>query len=154
MLHVETCCQSIFSFFPFVFIYLWLWRAFLFAVRAFSSLAAELRDYPLLPCAGFCCRGFSSCRAQALGRALFSSWAHGLRLCGSEEEKLKFCITSCSFCLCNPACSFQSLDHIGLRKWGLTILGTAAYLAHPCPALCNRPAPANPQTCLITPVRV
>ena len=30
---------------------------------------------------------------------------------GSEEEKLKFYITSCSFCLCNSACSLQSLDH-------------------------------------------
>ena len=28
----------------------------------------------------------------------------------SEEEKLKFYITSYSFCLCNPACSIQSLD--------------------------------------------
>ena len=30
-----------------------------------------------------------------------------------EEEKLTFYITSCSFCLCNSACSLQSLDHIG-----------------------------------------
>ena len=60
-----------------------------------------------------------------------------------EEEKLKFYITSCSFCLCNPACSLQSLDHIGLRKWGLTMLGTGAYLSHLCPALCNCPAHAN-----------
>ena len=30
-----------------------------------------------------------------------------------------------------------------LRKWGLTILGTGAYLPHPCPTRCNRPAPAN-----------
>ena len=29
-----------------------------------------------------------------------------------EEEKLKFYITSCSFCLCNSACSLQSLDHV------------------------------------------
>ena len=50
---------------------------------------------------------------------------------GNEEEKLKFYITSCSFCLCNPACSLQSLDHASLRKWGLTILGTGAYLTHP-----------------------
>ena len=57
--------------------------------------------------------------------------------CPFEEEKLKFYITSCSL---------QSLDHIGLRKWGLTILGTGAYLTHPCPAVCNLPAPANPQT--------
>ena len=57
--------------------------------------------------------------------------------CSIEEAKLKFYITSCSL---------QSLDHVGLRKWGLTILGTGAYLTHPCPALCNLPAPANPQT--------
>ena len=31
----------------------------------------------------------------------------------TEEEKLKFYITSCSFCLCNSACSLQSLDHVG-----------------------------------------
>ena len=31
----------------------------------------------------------------------------------SEEEKLKFYITSCSFCLCNSACSLQSLHHQG-----------------------------------------
>ena len=68
---------------------------------------------------------------------------------GNEEEKLKFYITSCSFCLCNPACSLQSLDHASLRKWGLTILGTGAYLTHPYPALCNHLAPGNPQTCLI-----
>ena len=60
-----------------------------------------------------------------------------------EEEKLKFYITSCSFCLCNSACSLQSLDHVGLGKWGLTMLETGDYLTHPCPALCNCPAPAN-----------
>ena len=32
---------------------------------------------------------------------------------GNEEEKLKFYITSCSFCLCNSAGSLQSLDHVG-----------------------------------------
>ena len=61
-----------------------------------------------------------------------------------EEEKLKFYIIPCSSCLCNPACSFKSLDHIGLRKWGLTILGTGAYFTHPCPTLCNRPSPGEP----------
>ena len=144
MLHVETHCQSIFSFPPFFFIYFWLCRVFLFAVWVFSSLAAEHGDYPVQASH---CRGFSSCGAQALGRSGFMG-----RPCGPEEEKLKLCITSCSFCFCNPACSLQSLDHIGLRKWGLTILGTGAYLAHHCPALCNHPAPANPHTCLIMPV--
>ena len=65
-------------------------------------------------------------------------------LCMREDKKLKFYITSCSFCLCNSACSLQSLDHIGLRKWGLTILGTGAYLIHSCPTLCNRPSPYKP----------
>lgn len=37
----------------------------------------------------------------------------GLRLSEPEEETLKFYITSCSFCLCNSACSLQSLDHVG-----------------------------------------
>ena len=32
---------------------------------------------------------------------------------GNEEEKLKFYITSCSFCHHNSACSLQSLDHVG-----------------------------------------
>ena len=32
---------------------------------------------------------------------------------GELEEKLKFYIISCSFCLCNSACSLQSLDHVG-----------------------------------------
>ena len=73
---------------------------------------------------------------------------------GNEEEKLKFYITSWSFCLCNSAYSLQSLDHVGLRKWGLTIQGIGVYLTHSCTALCNPPAPANPQTHLIMPVRV
>ena len=63
-----------------------------------------------------------------------------------EEEKLKFYITSCSFCLCNSACSLQSLDHEGhvvSESGDLTILETGAYLTHPCPAVCNRPVPAN-----------
>ena len=29
-----------------------------------------------------------------------------------DEEKLKFYIASCSFCLCNSACTLQSLDPI------------------------------------------
>ena len=58
-----------------------------------------------------------------------------------EEEKLKFYITSCSFCLCNPACFLQSLDHIGLRKWELSIVGTGAY---PAAVLCNCPSPCKP----------
>ena len=73
---------------------------------------------------------------------------------GEEEEKLKFYMTSCSFCLCNSACSLQSLDHLDLRKWGLTILGNEAYLTHPCPVLCNCPAPASLQINLIRPVHV
>ena len=74
---------------------------------------------------------------------MFPVWRKGR---GSEEEKLKFYITSCSCCLCNSACSLQSLDHVGhlLSESGdLTILGTGAYLTHPCPALCSCPAPAN-----------
>ena len=69
-------------------------------------------------------------------------WVFTIQL---EEEKLKYYITSCSFCLCNSACSLQSgscRSH-SLRKWGLTVLGTGASLTHPCPALCNCPAPAN-----------
>ena len=63
-----------------------------------------------------------------------------------EEEKLKFSITSCCFCLHNSACSLQSLDHVGhvvSESGDLTVLGTRAYLTHPCPALCNCPALTN-----------
>ena len=62
-----------------------------------------------------------------------------------EEEKLKFYITSCSFCLCNSACSLQNLDHVGhvVPESRLTVLGTGAYPTQPCPALCNHPASAN-----------
>ena len=63
-----------------------------------------------------------------------------------EDNKLKFYIISCSIFLSNSACSLQSLDHIGhivSESGDLTILGTGAYLGHPCPALCNCPAPAN-----------
>ena len=31
----------------------------------------------------------------------------------TEEEKLKFYITSFAFCLCNSACPLQSLDNVG-----------------------------------------
>ena len=61
------------------------------------------------------------------------------------EEEIKCLHNLLLFCLCNSACSLQSLDHTGLRKWGLTILGTGAYLTHPCPALCNRPNPCKPE---------
>ena len=63
-----------------------------------------------------------------------------------EEEKFKFYIASCLFCLCNSACSLQSLDHIGhivLESGDLRTLVAGAYLTHPHPALCNCPAPAN-----------
>ena len=60
------------------------------------------------------------------------------------NEKLKFYITSCLFCLCNSACSLQSLDHEGhVVSEGGDLLGTGAYLTDPCPALCNCPVPAN-----------
>ena len=41
-----------------------------------------------------------------------------MELCGDRqksvaEEKLKFYITSCLFCLCNSACSLKILDHVG-----------------------------------------
>ena len=77
-------------------------------------------------------------------RCCFLQWGIEASRGGNEEEKLKFYLTSCSFCLCNPACSLQSVDHVGLRKWGLTILRTGAYLTHPCPALCNRSSSCKP----------
>ena len=95
---------------------------------------------------------FSPAKYRGRGHAPEGGW----QFCSNsaiEEERLKFYITSYS-CLCNSACSLQSLDHVGLRKWGLIILGTGTYLTHPCPALCNQPAPENPQTHLIMPVCV
>ena len=91
--------------------------------------------------------------SRALSQSMFQAKREG----SIEEEKVTFYIISFSFCLCNSACPLQSLDHVGhvvsrrLRKWGLAILGTGVYLIHPCPALCNRPAPAN---CFIMPVQV
>ena len=46
-------------------------------------------------------------------RWCFLQWVIEASGVGNEEEKLKFCITSWSFCLCNLACSLQSLDHVG-----------------------------------------
>ena len=65
-----------------------------------------------------------------------------------KRKNENFSITSFSFWLCNSACSLQSLDHVGLRKWGLTILGTGSYLTHPCPTLCNHSSPYKPTNLL------
>ena len=46
-------------------------------------------------------------------RWCFLQWVIEATRGGNEEEKLKFYITSCSFCLCNSACSLQNLDHVG-----------------------------------------
>ena len=46
-------------------------------------------------------------------RWCFLQWVIEASRWGNEEEKLKFYITSCSFCLCNSAFSLQSLDHVG-----------------------------------------
>ena len=81
-------------------------------------------------------------------RWCFLQWVIEASRGENEEEKLKFYITFGSFCLCNPACSLQSLDHVCLRMWGLTILGTGAYFTHLCPALCNRPNPCKPANSL------
>ena len=46
-------------------------------------------------------------------RWCFLQWVIEASRGGNEEEKLKFYITSCSFCLCNSAGSLQSLDPVG-----------------------------------------
>ena len=46
-------------------------------------------------------------------RWCFLQWVIEATRGGNKEEKLKFYITSCSFCLCNSACYMQSLDHVG-----------------------------------------
>ena len=56
---------------------------------------------------------------QATVRGVAKCWTRlkrlhtHIRTGGPEEEKLKFYITSCSFCFCNSAGSLQSLDHVG-----------------------------------------
>ena len=55
-----------------------------------------------------------------------SAYLIGLLICISlvimKRKNETFYITASSFCLCNSACSLQSLDHVGLGKWGLAIL--------------------------------
>ena len=52
-------------------------------------------------------------RRLLLGRKVMTNLDSILQSRDIEEQKLKFYITSCSFCLCNSACSLESLDHIG-----------------------------------------
>ena len=59
-----------------------------------------------------------------------------------EEEKLKFYLLL-PLQLTLPLAKSGSHRSRSLTKWGLTLLGTGAYLTHPCPAVCNCPAPAN-----------
>ena len=77
-------------------------------------------------------------------RWCFLQWVTEASREENEEEKFNFYITSCSFCLCNSACSLQSLGHVGhvVLESG-DLLGMGAYLTHPCPALCNCSAPEN-----------
>ena len=71
----------------------------------------------------------------------------------SEEEKLKFYITSFSSCLCNSACHLQSVDHVGhvvsesgdLEYWELEFISLTLVL------LFGITQPL--QTCLIMPVQ-
>ena len=70
----------------------------------------------------------------------YCPWFIFKEICDCQEKKFNFYMTSCSFCLCNSAYSLQSLYHIGLKKCGITILGTGTYLTHPFTALCNRPS--------------
>ena len=75
-------------------------------------------------------------------------------LSSNEEEKLNFYITTCSFCLCNSACSLQSLNQVGhvvsergdLQYQELELISLTLVLLFPT---------AQPlQTCLIMPVHV
>ena len=81
------------------------------------------------------------------------NWCKSVQFSHSEEEKLKFYITSFSFCLCNSACPLQSLDYVGhivsesgdLQYLELEFISLTLVLlfiiAHPL------------QTCLIRPVQ-
>ena len=48
-----------------------------------------------------------------IGISLIISDVEHLFTCLFEEEKLKFYITSFSFCLCNSVCPLQNLDRVG-----------------------------------------
>ena len=61
-------------------------------------------------------RGVAKCQTRL--KRLYTHTRTG----GPEEEKLKFYITSCSFCLCNSAgllAKSGSRRSRSLRKWGL-----------------------------------
>ena len=73
---------------------------------------------------------------------------------GAEKEKLKFYITSFSFCICKLACPLQSLDHIGhvvsesgdFQYWEQEFISLTLVLFF---------AITQPlQTCLIMPVQI
>ena len=77
-------------------------------------------------------------------RWCFLQWVIEASRRENEEEILKFYITSCSFCLCNSACSLQSMDHVGhlvsesgdfnTRNWSLSHspLSCSLQLPSPC----------------------
>ena len=79
-------------------------------------------------------------------RWCFLQWVIEASRGENEEEKLQFYIISCSFCLCNSACSLQSLDHVGhsLKKWGLN--NTRDWnLSHlPLSCFLQSPSPCKP----------
>ena len=87
-------------------------------------------------------------------RWCFLQWVTEASRGENEEEKLKFYITSCSFCLCNSACSLQSLDHVG------HVFSESEASQYEEPELISLTfvllfAIAKPlQTCLIMPVQV
>ena len=72
-----------------------------------------------------------------------------------KTNKSKFYMISCSFCLCNSACSLQSLDHVGhtqSQKVGTDNTRNQS-LSH-SPLSCSLESPQPLQTCLIMPVHV
>ena len=97
---------------------------------------------------------------QGVGAQASPVVADGLSSCGPgayliaplEEEKLKFYITSFSFCLCNSASPLQNLDHIShvvsesgdLQYWELEFISLTLVLLF---AITQ-----SLQTCLIMPV--
>ena len=97
--------------------------------------------------------GSSGCPTKNM-RWCFLQWVIDASRGENEEEKLKFYITSFSFCLCNSACPWWSLDHVGhiVSESGNLQYLELEFISLPLVLLFAITQPL--QTCLIMPVQV